>query len=262
MNYFFKEYKVGRTPNPDVMCNKEIKFKLLYDWAMKKKFDYLATGHYARVAQRKNKTGETQYFLQKSVDEFKDQTYFIYNIKTKQLPHILFPIGGMKKSAVRALAKKLKFPNADKKESMGLCFVGKIRLKDFLEQKLKAKRGSIVDTKGNVLGKHEGLHYYTLGQRQGINIGSGGPWYVARKLLVDNTLIVTNNPKDKLLQIKELEIDSKLAIQSEELKQYTNDAFETHRVWVRENFKDWIKPYDLRRKVARLQTVYRRDRSN
>jgi tRNA-specific 2-thiouridylase len=106
------------------------------------------------------------------------------------------------------LAKKLKLPNADKKESMGLCFVGKIRLKDFLEQKLKAKRGSIVDTKGNVLGKHEGLHYYTLGQRQGINIGSGGPWYVAKKRLVDNTLIVTNNPKDKLLQIKELEIHS------------------------------------------------------
>ena len=231
MNYFFKEYKAGRTPNPDVMCNKEIKFKLLYDWAMKEKFDYLATGHYARiirhpaetksridtqsgsgtgtrVAQRKSKTGESEFVLQRSVDEFKDQTYFIYNIKTNQLPHILFPIGGMKKISVRTLAKKLKLPNADKKESMGLCFVGKIRLKDFLEQKLKAKRGSIIDTKGNVLGKHEGLHYYTLGQRQGINIGSGGPWYVAKKRLVDNTLVVTNNPKDKLLQIKELEIHS------------------------------------------------------
>ena len=173
MNYFFSEYKLGRTPNPDVMCNKEIKFKLLYNWAMKKGFDYLATGHYAKIdttpsaiaatpprqggdAPRLSakygqgrslsslseeeypaKQGEVVgvgYYLKRSSDEFKDQTYFIYNIKTEQLPHILFPIGGMKKSAVRSLARKLKLPNAEKKESMGLCFVGKIRLKDFLDK--------------------------------------------------------------------------------------------------------------------------------
>lgn len=206
LNYFFEEYKAGRTPNPDVMCNKEIKFKLLYDWAMKNKFDFLATGHYAQV--KKTTSSASGFNLVRSSDEFKDQTYFIYNIKTEQLPHVLFPIGGMKKASVRALAKRIKLPNADKKESMGLCFVGRIRLKDFLEQRLKRKPGPILDMKGNVLGKHEGLHYYTIGQRQGIKVGSGGPYFVVHKSLADNTLLVTNNPKDKALEIKELEIHS------------------------------------------------------
>lgn len=203
LNYFFEEYKAGRTPNPDVMCNKEIKFKLLYDWAMKHKFDYLATGHYAQV-----KESRAKFALGRSADEFKDQTYFIYNIRTDQLPHVLFPIGGMKKSAVRAMAKRLKLPNANKKESMGLCFVGRIRLKDFLEQKLKRKPGPILDMEGNKLGKHEGLHYYTIGQRQGIKVGAGGPYYVVKKELARNTLYVTNDPQDKALEVKELEIHS------------------------------------------------------
>jgi tRNA-specific 2-thiouridylase len=204
LNYFFEEYKAGRTPNPDVMCNKEIKFKLLYNWAIKHKFDFLATGHYAQVKAAKGGSFE----LARSVDEFKDQTYFIYNIKTEQLPHVLFPIGGMKKSAVRAMAKRIKLPNADKKESMGLCFVGRIRLKDFLEQKLKRKPGPIVDMAGKQIGQHEGLHYYTIGQRQGIKVGSGGPYFVVRKDLAKNTLQVTNDPKDKALEIRELEIHS------------------------------------------------------
>ncbi len=209
MEYFFAEYKAGRTPNPDVMCNKEIKFKLLYQWAMDHGYDYLATGHYARVAQSKDRDGEVVYKLQQSHDEFKDQTYFIYNIKTKQLPHILFPIGGMQKSAVRALAKKMKLPNSDKKESMGLCFVGKIRLKDFLEQKLKPKSGAIVNRQGLKVGKHDGLHNYTIGQRQGIGVGgSDGPWYVAEKQLVDNLLVVTNDPKDEILKTREIQIHS------------------------------------------------------
>lgn len=205
LNYFFEEYKAGRTPNPDVMCNKEIKFKLLYNWAIKKhKYDFLATGHYAQVKQTKKHSFE----LVRSADEFKDQTYFIYNIKKEQLPHVLFPIGGLKKSKVRALAQKLDLPNADKKESMGLCFVGRIRLKDFLEQKLKPKSGPIVDMNGKKLGKHEGLHYYTIGQRQGIKVGAGGPYFVVNKDLATNTLFVTNNPNDKALEIKELQIHS------------------------------------------------------
>lgn len=224
MEYFFNEYKAGRTPNPDVMCNKEIKFKLLYEWAMDRGYDYLATGHYARikitksrtpknigtrVAQSKDSGREDVFSLQRSKDEFKDQTYFIYNIQTGQLPRILFPIGGMLKTEVRALAKQLKLPNADKKESMGLCFVGKIRLKDFLEQKLKPKSGLIVNRQGLKVGKHEGLHNYTIGQRQGIGVGgSGGPWYVAEKLPVDNLLVVTNDPKDEILQTREIQIHS------------------------------------------------------
>jgi tRNA-specific 2-thiouridylase len=254
MKYFFDEYRKGRTPNPDVMCNKEIKFKLLYNWAMKNGFDYLATGHYARIGKsdesENRKIGRSVpiYGLQpinrhatlfRSADEFKDQTYFIYNIKPNQLPHILFPIGGMKKSAVRLLARKLKLPNAEKKESMGLCFVGKIRLKDFLEQKLKPKPGPIVlsspvslrgvpsaseGRRGNLskdkiasdalamteknIGTHQGLYNFTIGQRQGIQVGGSGPYYVVKKDLKNNTLYVTNDANDKALMMKEIQIHS------------------------------------------------------
>ena len=217
MDYFFKEYKAGRTPNPDVMCNKERKFKLLYEWAMKHGFEFLATGHYAQIqeGERGKGKGESKsqeknilLTLKRSVDEFKDQTYFIYNIKTEQLPHVLFPIGHLQKKQVRTLARKLKLPNAERQESMGLCFVGKVRLKDFLEQKLKRKVGSIVDQGGKIIGEHEGLHYYTLGQRQGIKVGSGGPYFVSRKDLTSNTLYVTNDSEDKDLYIKEVSIQN------------------------------------------------------
>lgn len=199
MDYFFKEYKAGRTPNPDVMCNKEIKFKLLYDFAMKNGFDYMATGHYAQVKNGK---------LYRSLDENKDQTYFIYNLNPEQLEHVMFPVGHLQKPKVRALARKLKLPNAERNESMGLCFVGKIRLKDFLEQKLKRKPGKILDQEGKVIGEHEGLHYYTIGQRQGIKIGAGGPFYVTKKDISNNTLHVTSNPEDKNLYIKEIWLSS------------------------------------------------------
>ncbi len=232
LNYFFKEYAAGRTPNPDVMCNKEIKFKLLYNWAMKNGFDYLATGHYARISKvvGRGVVGSktvgyhlppTTYHLERSNDEFKDQTYFIYNIKTEQLPHVLFPVGGMKKPAVKLLAKKIGLPNQDKKESMGLCFVGRIRLKDFLQQKLKPKPGPIVNLEPSprpsprgrgrenaVIGRHEGLHNYTIGQRQGIKVGAAGPYYVVQKDLATNTLFVTNDPKDKRLFTKEVQLHS------------------------------------------------------
>jgi tRNA-uridine 2-sulfurtransferase len=218
MKYFFDEYKKGRTPNPDVMCNKEIKFKLLYDWAVKNGFDYLATGHYARIVGsgqlavgRKNRDyalRTNHYSLVRSADEFKDQTYFIYNIRSEQLPHILFPIGGMKKTQVRSLAKKIGLPNAEKRESMGLCFVGKIRLKDFLEQKLHEKSGKIIDQSEKTVGQHRGLHNYTIGQRQGIKVGAAGPYYVVSKNLKTNTLHVTNNPDDPALLTTEVQIHS------------------------------------------------------
>lgn len=200
LNYFFTEYNAGRTPNPDVMCNKEIKFKLLYKWALDHGFDYVATGHYAQIKNSK---------LVRSKDEFKDQTYFIYNIKSEQLKHILFPIGNMMKKDVRAKARKIGLPNAEKKESMGLCFVGRIRLKEFLQQKLKVKVGPVIDTKGKRIGEHQGLAFYTIGQRQGIGIGgSEGPYYVVRKDLKTNTLVVTNNANDPALKVEELDIHS------------------------------------------------------
>ena len=203
MEYFFREYQAGRTPNPDVMCNKEIKFKLLYDWARRRGFDYLATGHYARVGGKK-----VAPVLMRSADEFKDQTYFIYNIQTEQLPRLLFPIGGMKKAAVKKLAQKIGLPNAGRKESMGLCFVGKVRLKEFLGQKFKPEPGPILGPQGEKLGRHEGLSNYTIGQRQGIKIGAGGPFFVFKKDLKDNSLHVTNNPEDPRLFVKELQIHS------------------------------------------------------
>lgn len=213
MTYFFREYQAGRTPNPDVMCNKEIKFKLLYDWARNRGFDYLATGHYAQID---NIRGHS--VLLRSADEFKDQTYFIYNIKTVQLPHLLFPVGGMKKAAVKKLAEKIGLPNAGRKESMGLCFVGKIRLKEFLAQKLKPKPGLILGPNGEELGLHEGLSAYTIGQRQGIKVGAGGPFFVFKKDLKRNILHVTNNPEDGRLFVKELQIHSVNWINSNHIK--------------------------------------------
>src|SRR5258708_1365914 len=190
MKYFFKEYSRGRTPNPDVMCNKEIKFKLLYDRAMEMGFDYLATGHYAQVLPYSTTSStdlkSEQFKLMRSADEFKDQTYFIYNIKPQQLNHIMFPIGKYKKSQVRKLAHKFALPNADRKESMGLCFVGKIHLDKFLAQKIPPKPGKIVDQHGNTLGTHNGIAFYTIGQRQGLGVGASGPHYVVRKDLQAN----------------------------------------------------------------------------
>lgn len=218
MDYFFKEYKAGRTPNPDVMCNKEIKFKLLYNWALKNGFDYLATGHYAKIGLSAKRIGlrtknylalsPQPYTLERSVDEFKDQTYFIYNIKQEQLPHLLFPIGGMKKDEVKKLAKKIGLPNSGRKESMGLCFVGKVRLKEFLGQKLKPKKGSIIGPKGEILGQHEGLQNYTIGQRQGLKVGGIGPFFVYKKDLKKNALYVTNDPEDKRLFVREIQLHS------------------------------------------------------
>ena len=211
LNYFFNSYRRGLTPNPDVMCNKEIKFKLLYNWAIKNGFDSLATGHYSQVSKATIQThgrAKVWYRLLRSKDEFKDQTYFIYNIKSAQLPHLMFPIGGMKKSAVRSLARKIGLPNAEKKESMGLCFVGRIRLKDFLEQKLKPKKGKILDQNNKIIGEHGGLYNYTIGQRQGIKVGGNGPYYVFKKELKSNRLYVTNNPNDHRLEVKKIEIHS------------------------------------------------------
>lgn len=199
MEYFFKEYSAGRTPNPDVMCNKEIKFKLLYDRAMSMGFDYIATGHYAQV-----KNGQ----LLRAKDEFKDQTYFIYNLKADQLQHVLFPVGGYLKSQVREMARKLGLPNAERKESMGLCFVGKIELDKFLQQRIKPKKGLIVDVEGNKIGEHSGVAFYTLGQRQGIGVGGSGPYYVVRKELQTNTLVVSKNFEDKELLTDNIQISS------------------------------------------------------
>ncbi len=195
---FFSEYERGRTPNPDVACNREIKFGLLYDWARKRGFGYLATGHYARTGKRGTGAGGS-WELRRSKDAFKDQTYFMYEIERSQLPHVLFPVGGMLKDEVKELAERAGLPNAGRKESMGLCFVGKVRLKAFLNQKIKDRPGPIVNQSGGKVGEHRGLFSYTVGQREGIGNIPGGPYFVTKKDTRKNVLYVTNDPKDPAL---------------------------------------------------------------
>lgn len=166
VEYFFNEYEAGRTPNPDVMCNKEIKFGLFYEWAMKNGFDYLATGHYAQILT----DGQGQSYLGSSTDTHKDQTYFLYKMTQDQVEHTLFPIGHLTKTAVRQLATAHHLHVASKKDSVGICFIGDINVHEFLRERLGENPGDVVDTAGNVIGKHQGLWFYTVGQRHGFTI--------------------------------------------------------------------------------------------
>jgi len=187
--YFLAEYKAGRTPNPDIMCNKEIKFKAFLEFAMDLGADYIATGHYARVGRE---DGKVQ--LLKGLDDNKDQSYFLYTLGQDQLVRTLFPVGELEKSKVREYAVKADLATAKKKDSTGICFIGERKFRDFLQRFLPAQPGDIVDTEGEVIGRHQGLMYYTLGQRQGLGIGglkdSGAdPWFVVDKDLERNQLI-------------------------------------------------------------------------
>lgn len=197
---FFYEYSRGRTPNPDVLCNQKIKFGFLFQKALELGFDFVASGHYARKDFDKK---TNQFLLKKAVDQNKDQTYFLWALKQKQLAHILFPIGEYKKEEVRQLAKKFKLPTWEKKDSQGICFLGKVKLKEFLMTKIKPKKGEIVDISGKFLGYHPGVWFYTLGQRSGLEIGGIGPFYVYQKDLRKNRLIVVSDKDAHLLFRKE-----------------------------------------------------------
>ncbi|MCG5536642.1 tRNA 2-thiouridine(34) synthase MnmA [Ectothiorhodospira mobilis] len=190
--HFLAEYEAGRTPNPDILCNREIKFKAFLDYALDKGADCIATGHYARVEQ--NPTNGEWRLLQ-GVDAGKDQSYFLHALGQRALSHTLFPLGDLHKSMVREMAAEAGFANHAKKDSTGICFIGERRFRDFLQRYLPARPGEIVDPQGRVLGTHQGLMYYTPGQRQGLGIGgtAGGaeaPWYVAGKDLARNRLLV------------------------------------------------------------------------
>lgn len=205
--YFLDEYAAGRTPNPDVMCNKEIKFKAFLNYVLEKGIDTIATGHYAR----QDFCGD-RFRLLKGLDENKDQSYFLYLLNQEQLKHSLFPLGTYQKSEVRALAKKAGLPNHSKKDSTGICFIGERKFKDFLNQYLLKKPGNIVDENDAILGRHDGLMFYTLGQRQGIGLGGckgrfEAPWYVIKKDLVKNELIVSQNGDHPFLQSKKITCD-------------------------------------------------------
>lgn len=202
--FFINDYKKGLTPNPDILCNKEIKFKILLNYVIKNlKFDLMATGHYARKFLYKNR-----YCLLKSIDNLKDQTYFLYNLKHKQLSKIIFPLGNFTKIKVRKIANKLKFINSNKKSSVGICFIGKKKFSNFISRFIKNKIGNIVNKNNIILGKHKGIFYYTIGQRIPINNNNKSinknklPWYVISKNYKKNLLIIEYGHHNKYLLSK------------------------------------------------------------
>lgn len=193
--HFLETYAAGRTPNPDVLCNKEIKFKAYLEKAMELDADFIATGHYARIDRSGNRS-----LLLKGMDPGKDQSYFLYAVPEPALEKSLFPLGDLMKSEVRALAKAAGLHNWNRKDSVGICFIGERKFKDFLEQYLPGKAGNMVDPEGNIKGRHDGLMFYTIGQRQGLGIGGpGGAWFVAGKDLKNNELIVVQGTQNPML---------------------------------------------------------------
>ncbi len=196
--YFLDEYKKGRTPNPDVLCNREVKFGPFLEQAKKLGADMIATGHYAKKIEKDGK-----FYLAKANDLNKDQSYFLNQLNQEQLASVIFPLENIDKPKVREIAKKLELSTADKKDSTGICFIGERNFRKFLKEYLPAKQGKILDLQGNIVGQHEGLMYYTLGQRRGLNIGgkkdgNGQRWFVIKKDLEKNILYVSQGEDDLL----------------------------------------------------------------
>ncbi len=243
VEYLIREYAAGRTPNPDVMCNRHIKFGVFLKRALAEGADFIATGHYVRLASESSfentlippardslsirrgapitigdhaaapPEGFQKNFprshsaLLKGIDPNKDQSYFLWTLTQEQLRHCLFPIGEFTKPEVRELARKFGLPTAEKKESQGICFIGEINLTEFLKKHIPMKRGEVVTTSGKKIGEHDGLAFYTIGQREGLGSGGGGvPYYVAKKDFKTNTLIVAEGPYDEKLFCDEVEV--------------------------------------------------------
>jgi tRNA-specific 2-thiouridylase len=209
---FLREHQAGRTPNPDVLCNAEIKFKAFLDHAMRLGAGKIATGHYARVRERGGR-----FELLKGLDPAKDQSYFLHRLNQAQLSRTLFPVGELKKTEVRRLAAEIGLPNARKKDSTGICFIGERPFREFLNRYLSHEPGPIEDERGRRLGTHVGLSFYTLGQRQGLGIGGvkgraddhgeHAPWFVARKDGARNVLVAVQGHEHPALQYDALEAD-------------------------------------------------------
>ena len=200
VDYMLEEFQAGRTPNPDIMCNEEIKFKLFFEEALKRGADYIATGHYAKSEDGK---------LKLAVDQNKDQTYFLYRISKEAVEKTLFPLAELKKPEVKKLASEHGLANAYKKESMGVCFVGDVGMNDFLREYIDLKPGEIREQEtGKVLGYHDGAVFYTVGQRHGLYVGGGIPYYVVRKDLKNNIVYVSKNLNAKDLWTKDIQLDN------------------------------------------------------
>ena len=192
-NYMIEGYRKGKTPNPDIMCNREIKFGAFQKWAREQGADYIATGHYAQIIEKKG-----EYVLKMGKDSNKDQTYFLWTLTQDDLAHTLFPVGHLVKDDVRKLATRFGLPTAAKKDSQGICMLGAIDLKDFLKEFIETKEGSVVDEKGTVIGVHPGSIFFTLGERHGFTITHkayiGGVYYVIAKDVAQNTITVSTDP--------------------------------------------------------------------
>nr|WP_227674543.1 tRNA 2-thiouridine(34) synthase MnmA [Psychrobacter jeotgali] len=208
--HFLAEYKAGRTPNPDILCNKEIKFKAFLDYALTLGADYIATGHYTRRSVNyHNSEGTAVAQLLRGLDTNKDQSYFLHAVGGDKIAKTLFPVGELEKPVVRQIAEEHDLITAKKKDSTGICFIGERRFKDFLQQYLPAQKGEIITDDGHVIGQHDGLMYYTLGQRGGIGIGGvkdrpEEPWFVLAKDLDNNRLIVGQGHEHPMLMSNEL----------------------------------------------------------
>lgn len=200
VEYMIEEYKAGHTPNPDIMCNQEVKFKLFLDTALEQGADMIATGHYARTQDGK---------LLRAKDDNKDQTYFLYRVTTDALKKTLFPLGDYTKEEVRELAKGRGLYTATKKESMGICFVGQIGIREFLGQYVETASGNIIDRQtSKVIGRHDGAIFYTLGQRHGLDIGGGLPYYVVGKDMAKNEVYVSTDLNDTALWRHSIQLDN------------------------------------------------------
>lgn len=195
-NYFLTEYQNGRTPNPDILCNSEIKFKSFLDYSISLGAEYIATGHYVDKATLAN----GQETLIKAEDHNKDQSYFLYRLNQQQINKSIFPLGKLIKPEVRKIAASLNLPNATKKDSTGICFIGERPFREFLQKYMPTKSGNMVTPEGRIVGEHQGLMFYTIGQRKGLGIGGqGDPWFVANKNLTTNELIVVQGHDHQLL---------------------------------------------------------------
>lgn len=206
--YFLAEYKAGRTPNPDILCNREIKFKAFLEYAIELGADFIATGHYVRRGERDGHT-----CLLKGLDNNKDQSYFLHQVGENEIKKTLFPVGELEKPEVRRIAEEHDLITHNKKDSTGICFIGERRFKDFLQQYLPAQPGKIETESGDIIGEHSGLMYYTIGQRQGLHIGGlknypEEPWFVAGKDLERNVLIAVQGIENDLLFTDWLTSDS------------------------------------------------------
>ena len=244
VNYLLDGYKSGLTPNPDIMCNQEIKFKLFLDLAISEGADMVATGHYSKTGLLKNKS-----VLKTAVDTNKDQTYFLYRMPRYSLSKTIMPIGDYLKSSIREIALKNKLATATKKDSQGICFVGKVGIKEFLIAELgEQETGAVIDETGKIIGEHDGAIFYTIGQRHGLNIGGGLPYYVYKKDMKKNLVYATRNLDQTTLWSKNINLTS-LHWLIDDIDTFS----ESDNVWVRTRYRAPLVKITSLKKVSNNQ---------